>query len=84
MEVDVGICVGSAVEDVEHRNREGFCGGSTDVAEELEIGVIGCGGSNGKGDAENRICSELALVWRTIKIAQSLVDAFLVRCVMIE
>jgi NADPH-dependent glutamate synthase beta subunit-like oxidoreductase len=43
LEVDVGVCVGSAVEDVEHRYGESLGGGSTDVAEELEVGVIGGG-----------------------------------------
>ena len=68
----------AAVQNVEHRNRQGSRGHATNVAVERQFVVVRGSLGDRKRDAENRICAELCFVRRTVQAQEEVVDAGLV------
>src|SRR5699024_3406843 len=82
LDVDIGVGVRSAVEDVHHRYGQQMGVRPADVAKERQIGRV-CGRlRDSERDAEDRVGAELGLVRCTVEVDQGLVDeALLVRVV---
>ena len=66
LDVDVGVRVGAAVEDVHHRHGQHVGVGAADVAEERQAGGLGSGLGHGERDAEDRVGADGALVVRPV------------------
>ena len=78
LDVDVGVGVRAAVEDVHHRHRQQVRVGTADVAVERQVGAVGGGLGDGERDAEDRVGAELGLVGGGVEVEHRLVDEPLV------
>ena len=78
LDVDVGVGVRAAVDDVHHRHRQQVGVGAADVAEQRQAGRLGGGLGGGERDAEDRVGAELGLVGRAVEVEHRLVDEALV------
>ena len=78
LDVDVGIGVGTAVEDVHQRNRQHVGVRAAQVLVQRQVrGGGGCVG-NGQGHAQDGVGAQLALVRGAVQVQHGLVDAALV------
>ena len=78
LDVDVGVGVRAAVEDVHQRNGQYVGVRAAQVLVQRQVGG-GCGGvGNGQGDAEDGVGAELGLVGGAVQVDHGLVDAALV------
>ena len=78
LEVDVGVGMGSAVEDVHQREREHVCVRATDVAIEGQL-TLGCRGlRDGQRDPEDRVGAEPRLGVGAVELDQRRVEAALI------
>ncbi len=71
LDVDVGVGVRAAVEDVHHRHRQQVGVGAADVAEQRQVGGLGGGPGDGERDAEDRVGAELGLVGGAVELESS-------------
>ncbi len=78
LEVDIGVRVGTAIDDVQHRHRQGHRALAAEAGVEGLARCRGRGVGGGQGDAENGVGPEPALVGGAIEGQQGGVDAFLV------
>ena len=78
LDVDVGVGVRAAVEDVHHRDRQQVGVGAADVTVERQAGRVGRGAGDGQRDAEDRVGAEVRLVGRAVEVDHRLVDEALV------
>ena len=78
LDVDVGVGVRAAVEDVHHRHRQQVGVGPADVAVERQPGRLGRGLGHGERDAEDRVGAEVGLVGGAVELDHRLVDLALV------
>ena len=62
LDVDVGVGVAAAVEDVHHRHRQHVGVRAADVAEQRQVGGVGGGAGHGERDAEDGVGADLLLV----------------------
>ena len=67
LDVDVGVGVRAAVEDVHHRDGQDVRVGAADVAEERQPGRLGRGVRDGERDAEDGVGAEVLLVGRAVE-----------------
>ncbi len=78
LDVDVGVGVRAAVEDVQHRDREHVPVRAAQVAEELQARRVGGGPGHRHRHADDRVGAEPRLVGRPVEVDQRLVDQALV------
>ena len=78
LDVDVGVGMRTAVEDVHHRDRQQVGVRAADVAIERETGRVGRGAGHRQGGAEDRVRAEVRLVGRAVEVDHGLVDEPLV------
>ena len=78
LDVDVGVGVRAAVEDVHHRDRQHVRVRAAQVAEELQPGRVGGGPGHRHRDADDRVGAEPRLGRRAVEVDQRLVDQALV------
>ena len=62
LDVDVGVGVAAAVEDVHHRHGQDVGVRAADVAEERQVGGVGGGAGHREADAEDGVGADLLLV----------------------
>ena len=74
LDIHVGVRVRTTVEDVHHRNGKHVSVRATHVAEEGEVGRIGCRLRHGERDAEDGVRAKLALVVGAVQVDHDLVD----------
>lgn len=74
LDVDVGVGVRAAVEDVHHRYRQQVRVGAAHVAVQRLPGEVGGGPCDGEAHAEDRVGAELGLVGGAVEVDQDLVD----------
>ena len=84
LDVDVGVRVSAAVEDVHHRHRQQVRVRSAEVAEQRQLGRLGGGPGDGQADAEDRVGAEPGLVRRAVEVDHREVDQALVARVLAE
>ena len=78
LDVDVGVGVRAAVEDVHHRHRQQVRVGAADVPVERQVRAVRGRPGHGERDAEDRVGAELGLVGRAVELEHRLVDQPLV------
>src|SRR5207248_11803979 len=78
LDVDVGVRVRAAVEDVEHRYGQQMRVGPAQVPEQAQAGGLGRGARHGQGHPEDRVGAQLGLVRGAVQVEQLLVDGALV------
>ena len=78
LDVDTGVGVCAAVDDVHHRHRKDVRVGTADVAEQRQPGGVGGGLRDGQRDAEDRVGAQPRLVGRAVEVKQRLVDEALI------
>jgi len=78
LDVDGGVGVGAAVEDVHHGHGQRLGVWASQVAVELEAAGLGGGLGVGEGDAEDGVGPEALLVVRAVELEHGPVDADLV------
>ena len=71
--------MGTTIDDVHHRNRQDIGIGSTDVTVEGNAKIFSSSLGNSQGNAENGICSEIALGGSSVKLDHGLVDSSLLK-----
>ena len=71
--------MGSTVDDIHHRNRKHVAVGSTDVAVERNVKVVGGGVSDSEGNTEDGVCAEVALGGGAVEFDHSLIDSPLLK-----
>ena len=71
LDVDVGVGVRAAVEDVHHRHRQQVGVGPADVAVERQPGRLGRGLGDGERGAEDRVGAQVGLVGRARRAGSS-------------
>ena len=74
----------AAVEDVEHRHRQGARADAAEVAVERQVGGCGRRMRARQRHAQDRVRAELALVGRAVQLEQQAVDARLVGGVLAQ
>ena len=74
LDVDVGVGVRAAVEDVHHRHGQQEGVRAAEIAEQRQLGAARGGLRDGERDAEDRVGAQARLVRRRVEIAQRLVD----------
>ena len=74
LDVDVGVGVGSTVEDVHHGNGQDVGIRSTQVLVEGQLGRVGGGTGDGQGHAEDGVGAELALVVGSVELDHHRID----------
>jgi hypothetical protein len=84
LDVDVGVGVRAAVEDVEHGYGQQVGRRPAEVAEQRQLGRVGGGLRHREGDAEDRVGAEARLVGRAVEVDQRLVDEPLLAGVVAE
>ena len=84
LDVNVGVCVRTTVEDVHHGNGEDVSVGATQVTVQGQACGLSCSLCNSKGDTENCIGAELALVRGAVQLDHDLVDTTLIGCVFVN
>ena len=78
LDVDVGVGMRAAVEDVHHRHRQQVRVRPAEVAVERQLGRLGRGVGDRQRDAEDRVGAELGLVGRRVEVEHDPVDRALV------
>ena len=78
LNVNVGIRVGAAVEDVHHGDGQDVGVGAAQVLVEGKIRVLGGGLGDGEGDAQDGVRAKFALVGGAVQVDHGLVDVTLV------
>ena len=78
LDVDVGVGVRAAVEDVHHRHGQQVGVGPADVAVERQPGRLGRGLGDGERGAEDGVGAEVGLVGGAVELDHGLVDLALV------
>ena len=78
LDVNAGVGVRTAVEDVHHRHRQDVRVRPTDVAEQRQLGRIGGRFGDGQRDAQDRVATQPGLVGGAVEVYQRLVDQPLV------
>jgi hypothetical protein len=78
LEIDGGVGMSAAVEDVHHRDGQNLGIGAADVFEEGLREGLGCGVRSGEGDGEQGVGAEFALIRSAIELEESAVDGDLV------
>ena len=73
LDVDVGVRVRTAVDDVHHRHRQQVGVRPADVAVERQVGGVGGRVGHGQRDAEDRVGADLALVVGAVEVEHRLV-----------
>ena len=92
LDIDSGVGVCAAVEDVHHRHRKDVSVRSAEVAEQGQRGRFGGGFGHRQGDAQDRVSSQPGLVRGSVEIEQCLIDQSLIvggqsddgRCDLVE
>ena len=74
LDVDAGVGVGAAVEDVHHRHRQQVRGRAAEVAEQGQPGALGRGACGGERDPEDGVGAERRLVGGAVELDQLLVE----------
>ena len=74
LDVDAGVGVRAAVEDVHHRHRQDVRVRAADVAEQRQPGGLGGGLGHGQRHAEDRVGAQPGLVRGAVEVEQRLVD----------
>ena len=74
LDVDVGVGVRPAVEDVEHRHRQQIGVRAAQVAEQRKVGGVGCRLGHRERDAEQGVGAEAAFVRSRVEVDQQRVD----------
>src|SRR5699024_11352435 len=74
LDVDVGVRVGAAVEDVHHRHRQDVGVGPADVLVQRHAGGVGGGAGHGQGHTEDGVGSDGALVRGAVELDHRGVD----------
>jgi len=81
LEVDVGVGVAAAVQDVHHGRGQEACVHSAQIAVERQLQRAGRGARGGHGDGQNGVGAQLRLVLRAVDGDHALVQQTLVGCV---
>ena len=84
LDVNVGVCVRTTVEDVHHGNGQDVSVGAAQVTVEGQTCGLGSSLCNSKGDTENGVCAELALVGGAVQLDHDFIDATLVGSVFVN
>ena len=79
LEVDGGVGVGAAVDDVHHRYGEHFCVGAAQVPVQGLLELLGSGLGQGQGNAQNGVGAQFGLVERAVQGAHERVRRGLFR-----
>ncbi len=74
LDVDVGVRVGPAVQNVHHRHGQQVRVGAAEVAEQRQVAGLGGGVRHGEGDAEDRVGAQRGLVGGGVQVEHGLVD----------
>ena len=74
LDVDVGVGVRAAVEDVHHRDGQHVRVRAAEVAEQRQVGGLGGGVRDGQRDAEDGVGAERGLVGGGVQVEHRLVD----------
>ena len=84
LDVDVGVGVAAAVEDVHHRHGQDVGVGAAEVAEQRQAGRLGSGLGHRERDAEDGVGAELALVVGAVEAEHHAVDEALLAGVVAD
>ena len=74
LEADGGIGVGTAVDDVHHRNRQNFAVAAADVAEQGQIQVVGSCVGTGQRNTQQSVGTQIALGFGAVEFDHGSVD----------